>query len=51
LTAECLGCKVVAEGVEQMEQLEALKELGCHWGQGHLLQPPANLEEIWELLG
>lgn len=50
LTAECLGCKVVAEGVEQMEQLEALKELGCHWGQGHLLQPPARLEEIWELL-
>ncbi|MBX3170358.1 MAG: bifunctional diguanylate cyclase/phosphodiesterase [Candidatus Eremiobacteraeota bacterium] len=50
LTAECLGCKVVAEGVEQMEQLEALKELGCHWGQGHLLQPPASLEEIWELL-
>ncbi|MFN8606948.1 MAG: GGDEF domain-containing phosphodiesterase [Vulcanimicrobiota bacterium] len=51
LTAECLGCKVVAEGVEQMEQLEALRELGCHWGQGHLLQPPASLEEIWELLG
>ncbi|MBS2040709.1 EAL domain-containing protein [bacterium] len=51
LTAECLGCKVVAEGVEQMEQLEILRELGCHWGQGHLLQPPASLEEIWELLG
>lgn len=50
LTAECLGCKVVAEGVEQMEQLEALKELGCHWGQGHLLQPPASLEEVWGLL-
>jgi diguanylate cyclase (GGDEF)-like protein len=50
LTAECLGCKVVAEGVEQMEQLDALKELGCHWGQGHLLQPPAGLEEIWQLL-
>ena len=50
LTSECLGCKVVAEGVEQMEQLEALKELGCHWGQGHLLQPPASLEAIWDVL-
>lgn len=50
LTAECLGCKVVAEGVEKMEQLEALKELGCHWGQGHLLQPPADIEKIWGLL-
>ena len=50
LTAECLNCKVVAEGVEQMEQLEALKELGCHWGQGHLLQTPGSLEEIWQLL-
>ena len=50
LAAEDLNCKIVAEGVEQMEQLECLKELGCHWGQGHLLQPPAAIEEIWELL-
>ena len=50
LAADDLGCKIVAEGVEKMEQLDCLKELGCHWGQGHLLQPPANIGEIWSLL-
>jgi EAL domain-containing protein (putative c-di-GMP-specific phosphodiesterase class I)/GGDEF domain-containing protein len=50
LAAEGLGCRVVAEGIEEQEQLERLRELGCHWGQGHLLQPPAAMHEIRELL-
>ena len=50
LVASDLGCQVVAEGVETMEQLERLRELGCHWGQGHLLQAPGRLEDIWQLL-
>lgn len=50
LASHDLGCIMVAEGVEKMEQLDALKELGCHWGQGHLLQPPADIEDIWKLL-
>lgn len=50
LAAEGLGCKVVAEGIESTEQLDILRELGCHWGQGHVLQPPAPLHELRELL-
>jgi EAL domain-containing protein (putative c-di-GMP-specific phosphodiesterase class I)/GGDEF domain-containing protein len=50
LVAGDLGCKVVAEGVETMEQLQHLRELGCHWGQGHLLQAPGPVQDIWQLL-
>ena len=31
-----LGLYLVAEGVETIEQHEALRELGCHQGQGWL---------------
>lgn len=34
--ADALGLRVVAEGVERMEQLEVLRELGVHCGQGWL---------------
>jgi len=35
-----LDLLVVAEGVEQREQLEALSRLGCDQVQGHLVSPP-----------
>jgi diguanylate cyclase (GGDEF)-like protein len=35
-----LGLDVVAEGVETMNQLQFLKEHGCHAGQGHYFSEP-----------
>jgi len=38
--AKLLGKKIVAEGVETEEQLEALLGLGCSIAQGYLCSPP-----------
>jgi EAL domain-containing protein (putative c-di-GMP-specific phosphodiesterase class I) len=38
--AKALGLTVVAEGVETVEQLEFLRECGCHTLQGYLLSKP-----------
>ncbi len=38
--AGALGLQVVGEGVETVEQLEALRRLGCHAVQGYLLSRP-----------
>jgi diguanylate cyclase (GGDEF)-like protein len=35
-----LGLRVVAEGIEQPRQLTALREMGCHYGQGFLVGRP-----------
>lgn len=40
----------IAEGIETVEQLEAVRDLGCEFGQGFLLQPPVPAEEIEVLL-
>jgi EAL domain-containing protein (putative c-di-GMP-specific phosphodiesterase class I) len=42
--AHALGLKVVAEGIETEEELQALKDLGCEYGQGYLLGRPAPAE-------
>jgi diguanylate cyclase (GGDEF)-like protein len=47
--AQSFGLEVVAEGVETVELVRALLELGCHRAQGYLLckpKPPAELEDI-----
>lgn len=36
-----LGATVVAEGIETVEELEAVKDSGAHFGQGYLLAKPA----------
>jgi EAL domain-containing protein (putative c-di-GMP-specific phosphodiesterase class I) len=40
-----MDAEVVAEGIETMEELEALRELGAHMGQGFVLARPAELSE------
>jgi diguanylate cyclase (GGDEF)-like protein/PAS domain S-box-containing protein len=48
--AHNLGMQVIAEGVEDVEQLARLLELGCDFGQGFLFRRPAAAEDLEELL-
>lgn len=41
--AERTGCMVVAEGVETQAELETLRNIGVHFGQGYLLGRPSAL--------
>jgi EAL domain-containing protein (putative c-di-GMP-specific phosphodiesterase class I) len=43
--AHRLGLTAVAEGVEDAEQMAALRELGCERAQGYLLGRPAAAED------
>jgi diguanylate cyclase (GGDEF)-like protein len=45
-----LGIRVVAEGVETDQALEALRELGCTQAQGHLIGKPQPVENFVALL-
>lgn len=36
-----LGAKVVAEGIEQVEEAKAVRDVGVHYGQGYLFARPA----------
>ncbi len=49
--AHSLGLEVVAEGVENDEQLEFLRRLGCNCVQGYLLSKPLSEEEIGRAIG
>ncbi|MBK5222902.1 MAG: EAL domain-containing protein [Acidimicrobiia bacterium] len=40
----------VAEGIETMEQLQAIMQRGCHRGQGYLLARPALAEDLEPVL-
>lgn len=44
--ARSLGLKVIAEGVENEEQLEHLKKLNCEGAQGYYFSKPMALEEV-----
>jgi diguanylate cyclase (GGDEF)-like protein len=46
--ADALHMRVVAEGVENADQLERLRRLGCTAAQGFYLCEPAPAEQIWE---
>ncbi|MCW8935834.1 MAG: EAL domain-containing protein [Gammaproteobacteria bacterium] len=48
--ARGLGLKLVAEGIETLEQLEKIKELGVDYGQGYLWSPPRASDEYLEVL-
>ena len=40
-----VGMTVVAEGVEEKEQLEILSQFGCHYGQGFYFAKPLTGED------
>lgn len=48
---EALGARVVAEGIEKLDELRTARDLGVHYGQGYLLARPGYpLPEIqWPL--
>jgi diguanylate cyclase (GGDEF)-like protein/PAS domain S-box-containing protein len=47
---QTLNLVTVAEGIEHPEQLDALRALGCPFGQGYLFARPLPPEEVTELL-
>jgi EAL domain-containing protein (putative c-di-GMP-specific phosphodiesterase class I) len=44
--AKALGLGLMAEGIENAEQLARLRELGCELGQGHHFAKPLPGEEV-----
>jgi diguanylate cyclase (GGDEF)-like protein len=48
--ANKLSLEVVAEGIEEPEQLDLLRTLGCTMGQGYLLARPASAPALEALL-
>jgi EAL domain-containing protein (putative c-di-GMP-specific phosphodiesterase class I) len=46
-----LGAKVVAEGLETWDEVRAVRDCGCHFGQGYALGRPAvtAIAPIWKL--
>ncbi len=48
--AHAFGMTAVAEGVETVEQLDVLVELGCDRVQGYLISRPVNAEAYLDLL-
>ncbi|QNG99575.1 sensor domain-containing protein [Pseudomonas sediminis] len=49
--ARSLGLALIAEGVEQQDQLDFLQAQGCHLYQGYLFSKPLPQEVFYELLG
>ncbi|HVB04813.1 MAG TPA: GGDEF domain-containing protein [Acidimicrobiales bacterium] len=45
-----LGIECIAEGVEDAAELNALRDLGCRWGQGWYLGAPMPPDEFGEYL-
>jgi EAL domain-containing protein (putative c-di-GMP-specific phosphodiesterase class I) len=45
-----LGVRVVAEGVETGDQLDALREMGCDHVQGFLIAEPLTAEVAAQLI-
>jgi EAL domain-containing protein (putative c-di-GMP-specific phosphodiesterase class I) len=50
-TAESLDFQSAAEGIETTAQLRELRRLGCQLGQGYLLSPPLETDELARRFG
>ena len=48
--AHTLGMKVVAEGVEDPEQLELLRQMGCNFVQGYYFSRPVPSQEFADVI-
>ena len=48
--ADSLGITPLAEGVENTEQFELLRSLGCRFGQGYLFSPPIPAAQFRDML-
>lgn len=48
--AHNMQIKTVAEGVETVEMLQALKAIGCDYAQGYYFHPPLTVAQATELL-
>ncbi len=46
-----LGIGIVAKGIEEREQVDGLRALGCSVGQGFLFAPPLTAEDLTHRLG
>jgi EAL domain-containing protein (putative c-di-GMP-specific phosphodiesterase class I) len=44
--AHTLGMKVIAEGVERVDQAEQLREMGCELAQGYLYAEPLPVQAL-----
>jgi EAL domain-containing protein (putative c-di-GMP-specific phosphodiesterase class I) len=46
-----LGAAVVAEGLETWDEARAVRDAGCHYGQGYVLgrPSPAPAQPVWKL--
>lgn len=49
--ADNLDLRVVAEGIEDQEQLVLLQALGCEYGQGYLFSRPRPADEVQRYFG
>jgi diguanylate cyclase (GGDEF)-like protein/PAS domain S-box-containing protein len=48
--AHSLGLPVIAEGIEDPDQLRQLRALGCEFGQGYLFSPALDVDDARALL-
>ncbi|MCD6287935.1 MAG: EAL domain-containing protein [Candidatus Hydrogenedentes bacterium] len=48
--AKNLNLDVVAEGIEQTDQLELLKTIGCEFGQGYFFSKPLSANDMTDML-
>lgn len=48
--AHAMEVDVVAEGVETLDQLDAIRTLGCDYAQGYFIAPPMSASDISKLL-
>lgn len=48
--AKTMNMAVIAEGIETVEQLSQLRELGCGFGQGYLFSKPLPAEQLVHLI-